>query len=220
MKAPFFPFNSLHKKHPFPVIYWVVPYFWDTYDSQKPWCQAMLKWLTPGELDARCSCDEFLLSPNWILTGILIISEDFFQGSRPGPHEFHPKSPGLQVSLKWRDDPLVFRLGKPWRKPGKNDQSFQRRSFLWGFIDVVSSRQSTRMLLWQAAKNNEASVHHLFLGLRFLHKQPLTLKHVACQGDNCLQNEQFSKNHYIASSSSDLAFGRGIEVHFFQKQVT
>ena len=31
--------------------------------------------------------------------GILIISEDFLQGSRPGPHEFHPKSPGLQVSL-------------------------------------------------------------------------------------------------------------------------
>lgn len=205
-----------YTNHPFPVIYWVVPYFWDTYDARslgarrcwngwlrENWMQGATDEFVEPELDSYWNLDHF---------------RGFFSRSRPGPHEFHPKSPGLHVSLNG-SDPLVFRLGKP-SKTWKKWPEFQRRSFLWDFIDVVSSRQSTRMLLWQAAKNNEAIVHHLFLGLRFLHKQPLTLKHVACQGDNCLQNQQFSKNHYIASSSSDLAFGRGVEVHFFQKQVT
>ena len=190
MKAPFFPFNSLHKKHPFPVIYWVVPYFWDTYDSQKPWCQAMLKWLTPGELDARCNrriC--------WARIGFLLESWLFPRifckvTSRSTWTSQVTRAPGQP---KW-----IGPVGFPTWKTIENLKKwpeFQRRSFLWDFIDVVSSRQSTTMLVWQAAKNNEASVHHLSFGLRFLHKQPLTLKHVACQGDNCLQNKQFSKNH-------------------------
>ena len=127
MKVPFFPFNSLHQKTPISSDLLGGSLFL----RHLRFAEA----LVPGDVEmvdsGRIGCKVQPVTNLLLLrVGFFLRNLDHFGFPRilfkvkgPGPHVQHPKSPGLQVSLNGEMTRWFSDLEKPWRKPGKNDQS-------------------------------------------------------------------------------------------------